>query len=310
MEQGRVAAMLEANPSERRLIFEEAAGISKYKVKKKEAQRRLEKVDLNLLRVNDIVEEVEKRLRSVRIQAGRARTFQEHNTKLNELRLSYAIQEYHVQYQQSVELKGKLEDAQFRLDDLGRELELRQNELALKREDHEVLSQRKQQLEYELVQAKAAMQAAQQRQQYAEQQLAQIAEQIAAFEQDKSAAEQKLAEVSLSLSMESETLARLTEELENNRRSIEERQESFRDGQLQLNQLTQDVEKNKSAILDLMRKLAQTNSRLGAIEIERKNIATQQQRLGERRRIVIEEMERIETQRAEMSEKLVAVEGQ
>src|SRR4029077_8711961 len=115
IEQGRVAAMLESNPAERRLIFEEAAGIRKFKAKKKEAQRKLEKVDQNLLRVNDIVEEVEKRLRSVRIQAGRARTFQEYTTKLNELRLSYAIQEYHLQYQQSQELKQKLEDAQFRL---------------------------------------------------------------------------------------------------------------------------------------------------------------------------------------------------
>src|SRR5205814_2592862 len=114
IEQGRVAALLEANPAERRLIFEEAAGISKYKVKKKEAQRKLERVDQNLLRVHDIVEEVDKRLRSVRIQAGRARTFQEHSTKLSELRLTYAIQEYHIQYQQSVEFKAKLEDAQFR----------------------------------------------------------------------------------------------------------------------------------------------------------------------------------------------------
>src|SRR3982750_2446546 len=95
IEQGRVAALLEANPAERRLIFEEAAGISKYKVKKKEAQRKLEKVDQNLLRVNDIVEEVEKRLRSVKIQAGRARTFQEYSTRLSELRLTYALQEYH-----------------------------------------------------------------------------------------------------------------------------------------------------------------------------------------------------------------------
>src|SRR5213083_1623723 len=118
IEQGRVAALLDANPEERRQIFEEAAGISKYKVKKKEAQRKLERVDQNLIRLHDIVEEVEKRLRSVKIQAGRARTFQEHNTRLGELRLTYSIQEYHTQYQQSQELKGKLEDAQFRLDDI------------------------------------------------------------------------------------------------------------------------------------------------------------------------------------------------
>src|SRR5215208_773732 len=118
IEQGRVAALLEANPAERRLIFEEAAGISKYKVKKKEAQRKLEKVDQNLLRVNDIVEEVEKRLRSVKIQAGRARTFQEYSTRLSELRLTYSIQEYHTLYQQLAAITQQQEEAQFRLDDI------------------------------------------------------------------------------------------------------------------------------------------------------------------------------------------------
>src|SRR5436853_5242905 len=93
IEQGRVAALLEANPAERRLIFEEAAGISKFKQKKKEAQRKLERVDQNLLRVTDIVEEVEKRLRSVKVQAGKARNYQEHSQKLRELRLTYALKE-------------------------------------------------------------------------------------------------------------------------------------------------------------------------------------------------------------------------
>src|SRR5207248_10316064 len=127
IEQGRVAALLEANPEERRVIFEEAAGISKFKARKKEAQRKLEKVDQNLLRVHDIVEEVEKRLRSVKIQAGRARTFQEFNTRLSELRLTYSIQEYHTQYQQAKELNGKLEDARFRLDDVAQDLARKQN---------------------------------------------------------------------------------------------------------------------------------------------------------------------------------------
>ena len=87
IEQGRVAALLEANPEQRRLIFEEAAGISKFKQRKVECQRKLEKVDQNLLRVRDVVDEVDKRLRSVKVQAGRARTYQEHMTRLSELRL-------------------------------------------------------------------------------------------------------------------------------------------------------------------------------------------------------------------------------
>src|SRR3954466_1675795 len=232
IEQGRVAALLEANPEERRLIFEEAAGISKFKAKRKEAQRKLEKVDLNLVRVTDIVEEVEKRLRSVKIQAGRARTFQEYSTRLRELRLTYALQEYHTQQEQLKELDAKREDAQFRLEDQTTDLQRKQNELAAKREQFEKLSEKRQQAEYELVQAKAAMQSAQQRQQYAESQLGQIAEQTESFEQDRSAAEEKLASVSESLTNETENLQSLTQELSDHRRLIEQRQNAFRDGQL------------------------------------------------------------------------------
>lgn len=307
IEQGRVAALLEANPAERRLIFEEAAGISKYKVKRKEAQRKLEKVDQNLLRVNDIVEEVEKRLRSVKIQAGRARTFQEYNTRLGELRLTYSIQEYHTQYQQSKELQGKLEDAKFRLDDIAQDLARKQNDLAEKKQEQDDLTQKKQRLEHELVQAKAQMETAQQRQAFAKEQLQQIAEQIAAFDRDREEAEAKLAEMTKALAEETEALRRLTEELEAQRRHIDERQESFRSGQLQLNDLTNQVEQNKSAIMELMRRLAGTNSRLGAIEIERKNITSQQQKLGERRRIVMQEVEALESQRVEAARKLEEV---
>jgi chromosome segregation protein len=304
IEQGKVAAMLEANPEERRLIFEEAAGISKYKVKKKEAQRKLEKVDQNLLRLHDIVEEVEKRLRSVKIQAGRARTYQEHSVKLNELRLSYSLQEYHTLRVQSDELERNREDAQFRLDDLTGDLQRNQNELATKREQLDATSQSRQQVEYELVEAKAQMQSAQQRQQYAQQQLQQITEQLEAFESDRAAAEQRLAETTQSLESEKQSLAQLTEELESRRQEIDEKQQAFRDAQLQLNQLNQQIEQQKGVALDLMRKIAAAGSRLSAIEIERKNLAAQQSRLSERQQIVLGEIQTIESQQAELQKHL------
>jgi chromosome segregation protein len=304
IEQGRVAALLEANPEERRLIFEEAAGISKFKQRRKEAQRKLEKVDQNLLRVNDIVEEVDKRLRSVKIQAGRARTYQEYSQRLTELRLTYALQEYHTFRGQLNDLESKTQDAQFRLDDAAGNLAHHQNELALKREELEAHSQRRQQVEYELVQARAAMQSAQQRQEYARRQLKQIAEQIEAFESDRAGVEQKLAEVSQSLEAETQVLAQLTDELENYRRQIEERQQAFADAQLRLASINKEIEQHKSAILDLMRQLAQVNSRLGHIEIERKNISAQQTRLTERRQVVVTELEALESQRAEAQHEL------
>src|SRR6266567_5175910 len=163
IEQGRVAALLEANPAERRLIFEEAAGISKFKAKKKEAVRKLEKTDQNLLRVNDIVEEVERRLRSVKLQAGKARSYNEYSTRLRELRLQYALQEYHQHATQLADLEARQTDAAARLEQISAALAGAQNELAINRQEFDQLSQARQRTEHQLVQAKADVQSAQQR---------------------------------------------------------------------------------------------------------------------------------------------------
>ncbi len=86
IEQGKVDSLLQASAKDRRAIFEEAAGISRFKVKKIEAQRRLDRVDQNLLRLSDIVDEVDSRLRRLKSQAGKARRYQEYATRLQELR--------------------------------------------------------------------------------------------------------------------------------------------------------------------------------------------------------------------------------
>lgn len=114
IEQGRVARLLEANPVERRQIFEEAAGISRFKVRKKEAQKKLEKVDQNLSRLGDITKELESRLRSVKMQAGRARSYQELAQRLSELRLQHALHEYRTLYLRLEKLRAKQDDARDR----------------------------------------------------------------------------------------------------------------------------------------------------------------------------------------------------
>src|SRR5947209_5077708 len=78
IEQGRVDVLLQASTKDRRTIFEEAAGISRYKAKKIETMRKLERVDQNLQRLQDIVDEVEKQLRSVKRQAAKRQRLQEH----------------------------------------------------------------------------------------------------------------------------------------------------------------------------------------------------------------------------------------
>jgi chromosome segregation protein len=94
IEQGRVDVLLQASTRERRTIFEEAAGISRFKAKKNETLRKLERVDQNVQRLRDIIDEVEKQLRSVKLQASKAQRFQEYSNRLKELRLALGLQDF------------------------------------------------------------------------------------------------------------------------------------------------------------------------------------------------------------------------
>jgi chromosome segregation protein len=93
IEQGRVSALLEANSKDRRIIFEEAAGIHKYKERKKIAMRKLERVEQNLARLNDVVVEVERNLRSVTRQAEKARRAKDITDRLRQARLAILLNE-------------------------------------------------------------------------------------------------------------------------------------------------------------------------------------------------------------------------
>ncbi len=109
IEQGKVDSLLQSSPKERRAIFEEAAGISRFKAKKIEAQRRLERVEQNLLRLSDIVEEVDNRVRSVRAQASKARRYHEYGQRLQELRTQVGITDWRHLTEQLTDLQEELE---------------------------------------------------------------------------------------------------------------------------------------------------------------------------------------------------------
>ena len=117
IEQGKVDALLQSSPKDRRVIFEEAAGISQFKIKKAAAARRMERVEQNLLRLSDIVDEVESRLRSVRLQAGKARRYREATERLRQLRTEVALVDWRAltkqltsREAQLVELRNRIEE--------------------------------------------------------------------------------------------------------------------------------------------------------------------------------------------------------
>ncbi len=94
IEQGKVDAMLLASPQERRVIFEEAAGVAKYKQRRIEAQRKLEKTEVNLTEARAQLESTERRLRIVKGQAIKARKFQALDQELTAVRVALAFEQY------------------------------------------------------------------------------------------------------------------------------------------------------------------------------------------------------------------------
>ncbi len=94
MEQGKIDSVLASNAVDRRRVFEEASGISRFRAKKRETELKLEKVAENLTRLKDIVEEVARQVRSLKIQAGKARNYQEISAKLKELQLGHTLHRY------------------------------------------------------------------------------------------------------------------------------------------------------------------------------------------------------------------------
>ena len=84
IEQGRIGQILSSKPHDRRAIIEEAAGVTKYKNRRRLAEAKLESAKLNLARVNDILVEVEKQLNSLKRQATKARRYRELREQMRE----------------------------------------------------------------------------------------------------------------------------------------------------------------------------------------------------------------------------------
>jgi len=150
VEQGQVAAIISGKPEDRRIIIEEAAGITRYHSRKREAERKMASTRQNLLRVGDIIAEVKRQLNSLHRQAQKAERFRKLKNELKEIDLAFKAHDWQEVNARIEELKlnltGFCEKEEATVNRLAA-LETREEAVSLSvREKEEALAERRQEL--------------------------------------------------------------------------------------------------------------------------------------------------------------------
>lgn len=282
IEQGKVDLLLQANPMERRQIFEEAAGISKYKVRKREAQRKLERVNQNLLRVQDIVEELEKRLRSVKLAAGKARNYQQYTQRLRELRSRYALAEYHRLRSGEAALSREADDLS---DEATRiRTDLSNNDARSSQANVRIveLEQENSQVEGRLLTVQSQITAQEERMAAAERRIADQTEllvrsrdRLAGFDGQMTALDEKLA-------MQRDRVESLEAELKSLQDELARLQSQDREVAGQLVDQQRRLDDEKAGIIDLLRRTSQLSNEIQGLNLQHDSLSKQKEKLDER----------------------------
>ncbi|HIJ52973.1 MAG TPA: chromosome segregation protein SMC [Planctomycetes bacterium] len=308
LEQGQIEQLLNASKTDRRIVFEEAAGISKYKAHKKEALRKLERSEQNLLRLADILGEVTKQLRSVKYQAGKARNYLRYTQRLKELQVNYSLAEYAknqsllrekeadlAQEQEQFErltagaakednliggLRQKLTETKNKLNSTGNLLVAVQSKI----------EQSLQRIEF----LRARISELQQRKNSAGERIARLREQEKLFKVDSSRLRGELAESEKT----HEEKSGAAEQVEKAVQTISSECAS----------LEAELEDEKSGVIDIVRRTAQLHNEIQSISFYRNNLSSQKDRLSGRAKHAHAELEKLLTEKAQHNTRLGDIE--
>ena len=289
IEQGQIGKIVNAKPEERRLLIEEAAGIAKYKARKKESLRKIEATQTNMSRLNDVIQEIERNLGSLERQAQKARLYKKYKDELLDKEMTWGRRKSQVLRQK---LEGILQHKQAleqELVGLRAELQTAENAIEVDRIEQlhntklaEELQTKLQQLSDELTREQSALDLSRRRQ-------GDLSSQLSALDSEK----QQLEE---SIEVERERLAGHEAEVEDSGRVFQEaahkvqkqdelvrrlRQEAQATRQ-QLEATKRDLMNGVTQSSDLPSRAASLLSRTESAHAQVERLLQQSQQLGER----------------------------
>ncbi len=298
LEQGQVDHLVNASKTDRRFIFEEAAGISKYKAHKKEAMRKLERTEQNLLRLADILGEVAKSLRSVKHQAGKARNYLQYTQRLKELQVNYSLVEYDKNLTQLSEKETAFKKEAEQSEHLAAEIS-KQDSL-ISRLGEEIIE-----TEHKINHAGNRLVSVRSKIEQQIQRIDFLRSRVAELQQRKTAAEEKLEKLQEQKNLTEEnsaqyrkTLADCEKTLEEKNRENEDIKKTLQQMNAECSSLEANLEDEKSGIIDIVRRTAQLHNEVQSISVYRSNLTNQKDRLAGRAQVARAELEELLTEKA------------
>jgi chromosome segregation protein len=306
--QGKIDLILSSKPEDRRMVFDEASGITKYKAQKREALRRLEETEQNLLRINDIITEVRRSIGYLERQANKARRYQSTFEELKDKEIRLAI----FQKSNLIEEKFKITT---QLDSLKNQEEAIQSEI----KDQEArISQRNielKELQQNLQKIKDGILNSQNLIQNFSQHINFDNERIKEQDATKIYLESQISQARERLSLEEEKLNKLREEELTLKQTLAEKTESLKSNGEQLNNLlaalkiSQDnILLSKKGILDMAAKISGVKNELTDLNSKQQVFLARQKRLDLEKAKVTEEKSQVEENLNSLYTELLALE--
>ena len=293
MEQGKIGLILSSKPSDRRGVIEEAAGITKYKARRRSAELKLQAAQQNLLRVNDIVYEVERQMNSLKRQAGKARRYKRFRSSMAHLERIAGVRKSH-------EIEVELERFRRELKVLTDE-ELRRSTSLVTAENY------LERLRLEQTEQEASLEDARERLHRLEigierldnqttrdrQQLKDFDSRQSQLEQELRGLEERLGPASRRLELRQSEAAQAVESLSALEGNAAQSREELARSSASLSEIEREIEEGRAELVNRMSKIATLNNFLQGVLANAEKASSESLKLQEERRELETEKERL-----------------
>ncbi|WP_240371745.1 chromosome segregation protein SMC [Anoxybacteroides rupiense] len=297
--QGRIEEILSSKPEERRTIFEEAAGVLKYKIRKKKAEHKLNETQENLHRVNDILHELESQLEPLKIQASIAQDYLEKRNELETFEVALIAHEIEELHRQWNHLRDQLTDHQQKEMALSAALQKEEATVEQLRDQMTALDESIDGLQQVLLVVSEELEKLEGRKEVLKERKKNAAQYQKQLEETISSLSEKSGKLCSTLEKEREQLTRIREELHALQTELKEKQRAFASYDISVEE---QMERLKSDYIELVHEQA-------SLKNERTHLQALLEKLEKKQSVLTKENEKHLTERNRIKEQYIALES-